>query len=218
MEVIVQNKARLFIIGASHLARELESWISLIPEDERDYELQGFLHNPKNGNPLEGYPSDYTILGDWENFPFKKGDRCIIGVADVEWREKIYNTLKDKVWFMPFIAHNAIVGKFTTIPDGTVICPFCTISTNVKLGNACIFNSGTQIGHDVILGNYCSLMANVDLGGHVTLGDKVFMGTNSTIVPNRKIANDVRIGAGSIVLRNIRKDGITVFGNPAKEI
>ncbi|MDD4227697.1 MAG: hypothetical protein PHU98_15070 [Mariniphaga sp.] len=218
MEGIVQNKARLFIIGASHLARELESWLCFIPEEKKDWELQGFLHNMGNGNPLNGFPSDYEILGDWENYPFHKGDRCIIGVADVEWREKIYNKLKDKVWFMPFIAHNAIIGKFNIIPDGTVICPNCIISTNVKLGKACLLNIGTQLGHDVEMGNFCSLMANVDLGGFVKLGNKVFMGTNSTIIPSRKIASQVRIGAGAIVVRNIKKEGITVFGNPAEEM
>ena len=180
--------------------------------------MQGFLHNIKNGNPLENYPSDYKILGDWETFPFEKGDRCIIGIADVEWREKIFNKLKDKIWFMPFVAHNAIVGKFNSIHDGSVICPNCIITTNVKLGIGCLLNIGTQIGHDVEMGNFCSLMANVDLGGFVKLGDKVFMGTNSTIIPSRKVASNVRIGAGSIVLRNIRKEGITVFGNPAEKI
>ena len=214
----VQNKARLFIIGASHLARELESWISLIPESERDWKFKGFLHDNANGDPLSGYFSDYEVIGDWETFPFLKGDRCIIGVADVEWREKIFNKLNDKVWFMPFKAHNAIVGKFTVIPDGTVICPFSAISTNVKLGKGCLFNTGTTIGHDVQMGDYCSLMANVDLGGFVKLGDKVFIGTKSTIIPSRKVVSNVRIGAGSVVIRNINKEGCTVFGNPAKEI
>lgn len=44
MEDIVQNKARLFIIGAGSLARELESWLSLVPEEDKDWELQGFLY------------------------------------------------------------------------------------------------------------------------------------------------------------------------------
>jgi sugar O-acyltransferase (sialic acid O-acetyltransferase NeuD family) len=214
----VQNKDRLFIVGASHLARELESWINLIPEEKKDWKFVGFLHNTKNGNPLEGFPSDYNILGDWESYSFQKGDRCIIGVADVEWREKIYNTLKDKVWFMPFVAHNSIIGKFSEISDGTVICPFCTISTNVKIGKACLFNSGTQIGHDVEISDFCSVMANVDLGGFVKLDNKVFIGTKSTILPKRKIASNVVVGAGSVVIRNIKKKSVVVFGNPAKEI
>ena len=218
MEDIVQNKARLFIIGASHFARELESWLELIPEKERDWELIGFLYDINDGNPLKDCPTDYHILGDWKTFPFEKNDRCLIGVADVEWREKIFNELNSKVFFMPFIAHNAVIGKFNKVSEGCIICPNCVVSTNVKLGKACLLNVGTQIGHDVEMGDYCSLMANVDLGGFVKLGKKVFIGSKAAIIPHRKIASNVRVGAGSVVIRNVKKEGVTIFGNPALEI
>ncbi len=212
------NKARLFIIGASNLARELESWLDAIPTQQRDWELQGFLHNLEDGNPLEGMPTDYTILGDWETFPFAKGDRCLIGVADASWREKIYNTLKDTVWFMPFIDPSAIIGKFTAIPDGAIIAPLSSVSTNVTLGTGTLIYMGSQIGHDSILGEFSSIMANVDLGGFVTIGTKVFMGSNSTIIPHKEIASNTIIGAGCIVIRDILSEGLTVVGNPGKVI
>jgi sugar O-acyltransferase (sialic acid O-acetyltransferase NeuD family) len=214
-DTLLNNKGRLFIIGANHLARELESWIELIPDDRRDWKFTGFLHNINDGNPLKQYPTDYKILGDWETFKFKKGDRCLIGVADVEWREKIFRTLENKVWFMPFIAPNAIIGKFNKISDGTIICPNTVITTNVKIGKGCLFNIGTQVGHDAEIGDFCSLMANVDLGGGSKVGRKVFIGTNSSILPKKKIADNVRIGAGSIVIKNVKKENVTLFGNPA---
>ena len=212
------DKARLFIIGASSLARELETWIELIPDHDRDWELTGFLHDCKNGNPLDGFPSDYNVLGDWETFDYETGDRCLIGVSDVGWREKIYTTLKEKVWFMPFVAPSAIIGKFTKIPDGTVVCPNCTISTNVTLGVGSFINCGTQIGHDTTIGNFCSIMASVDLSGFVQLGNSILIGSNATVLPKRKIADSVTIGTGSIVLQHIKKEGATVFGNPAAPI
>jgi acetyltransferase-like isoleucine patch superfamily enzyme len=60
-------------------------------------------------------------------------------------------------------------------------------------------------------------MANVDIGGGNKLGKRVFIGTNATIIPQREVSDDARIGSGSIVLRNI-KEAKTVFGNPAKTI
>jgi acetyltransferase-like isoleucine patch superfamily enzyme len=46
------------------------------------------------------------------------------------------------------------------------------------------------------------------------IGNKVYIGSNSTILPV-SICDDVVIGAGSVVTKNINKPG-TYVGNPAK--
>ena len=46
------------------------------------------------------------------------------------------------------------------------------------------------------------------------IGDRVSIGTNATILPV-EICNDVVIGAGSVVTKNITEPGIYV-GNPAR--
>ncbi len=212
----MQNK-RLFIIGAGDLGREVESWLSLVPVQQRDWELAGFLDKMKKGAPLKKFPSELKILGDWETFEYLPDDCCIIAIADTNTREKIYTNLNGIVTFLPFVASSAIIGKFTGIPDGTVVCPNCIISTNIKLGVGCFINIGTQIGHDVEIGSFSSLMAGIDVGGDCEIGEKVFIGSGAVILPRRKIGNNARIGAGSVVLRNVR-EGETVFGNPAKEI
>ena len=48
------------------------------------------------------------------------------------------------------------------------------------------------------------------------IGDKVFIGSNATILPV-EICNDVIIGAGAVVTKNINEPGIYA-GNPAKKI
>ena len=58
-------------------------------------------------------------------------------------------------------------------------------------------------------------MASVDLGGNVNIGEEVFIGTKATIVPGKSIASNIIIGAGSLVIRNLKKVG-SYFGNPAK--
>jgi len=215
----MKAKANLYIIGAGNFARELESWIHLIPDESRDWELKGFLYNNINdNNPLKTKPTDYQIIGNWEEFHFNAEDRCVIGVADVEWRETIYNYLKSKVWFMPLIATNTFIGKFNNIPDGTLIAPFCTIQTNVKMGVGCMFNIGTCIGHDSEIGNFCSFMGGTTIAGNCLIGEKVYTGINVGIIPEIQIADKVLIGAGSTVIKNVTKTGCTVFGNPAREI
>ena len=53
------------------------------------------------------------------------------------------------------------------------------------------------------------------MGGYSVLGDTTTIQTNSIILPHVKVGNDCTVGAGAVVIKKV-KDGITVYGNPAK--
>ncbi|MFK4391700.1 acetyltransferase [Bacillus sp. AFS026049] len=53
--------------------------------------------------------------------------------------------------------------------------------------------------------------------GLVNIGNKVFIGAGSIILPNVKIGDNVIIGAGSVVSKDIKSNTVVV-GNPAKVI
>lgn len=211
------KKHNLFIIGASNFGREMESWLNLIAPSERDWELKGYLHYFKEKSPLDGYPSDYEIVGDWRDYNLTKNDYCILAVADCLWKERIYNQLKSKTRFYTYIAPGVILGKSNVFGEGTIVCPGSIITTNVVIGNCVTINIGTQIGHDSIIGDFTSIMPNVDMGGKVNVGKKVFIGTKATIIPNMVIEDGATVGAGSVVLKKVKRS-TTVFGNPAKLI
>jgi len=83
-----------------------------------------------------------------------------------------------------------------------------------------------EIGDDVIMSNKCQLLAH-DFSmvfhtgyarfGRIVIGNRVFIGANTTILMNVRIGNDVIIGAGSLVNKDI-PDGCVVAGVPAKVI
>lgn len=54
-------------------------------------------------------------------------------------------------------------------------------------------------------------------GGPITIGNNVFIGEGTTVLRNVKIGDNVIIGAGSVVTKNIPSDCIAA-GNPAKVI
>jgi sugar O-acyltransferase (sialic acid O-acetyltransferase NeuD family) len=205
----------IYIVGAGDLGREIESWFDLYSEGTDKFRIVGYLDD--NLNALDGFPSDYKVIGSIGSFKFNKNDQIILAIANPVTKEKIYRKLLNKVKFYTFIANNVTIGKNVDIDEGSIILPNAIISTNVKIGKCVIVNIGTQIGHDVIVDDFCSLMANVDLGGCVHLGKKVYIGTNATILPQISIVDDVKIGAGSIVINKVLKSQ-TVFGNPAKKI
>lgn len=118
------------------------------------------------------------------------------------------------------IKNNVFVGPFVEIQKGVVIGDNSRISSHtficelVKVGDDCF------IGHGVMFIN--DLFKNGKTGGskknwHPTeVGNKVLIGSNSTLLPVT-VCDNVVIGAGSVVTKDILKSGIYA-GNPAKFI
>ena len=209
-------KHKLYIIGAGEFGRELESWISTSDDSGRDWELKGFIDDGKPVGALD-FPSNLEVLGSVDTFPFNQEDYILISIANAKIRKKITTKLTGKVRFLTYIDSRASIGLFNKIGAGSIICPYCIITTNVTIGEHVIMNIGSHIGHDVEVGSYSSLMPNVDLGGNCKVGECVFIGTNACLIPSRHLANNIVVGAGSTVIRNFLKPDITIFGNPAKQ-
>lgn len=208
-------KKKLFLIGAGDFGREMESWIGMNPGFFDEWEVKGFLD--KNPNALNGFPSDYSVIGSPLEYSFGDNDYVLICITNPETKMLLSQALQGVVRFYTYIDHTAIVSKFVKVGGGSIVAPNCIVSTNVEIKEFVTLNCGTQIGHDCRVGRFSSLMPNVDLGGGVVLGERVFMGTNSTIIPRKTVSDNIVIGAGSIVVRNLSKAG-TYFGNPASHL
>ena len=209
------DKKKLFIIGAGELGREVGSWLNIIPETEKDYQVMGYLDN--DSEALEGFNSPFKVLGSEADFDFPENSWVIIAISNVHTRKKIFEYLKGKVQFYNFIHPTAILGINVEIAEGCLIMPYVVITTNIIIGKSVFINIGSVVGHDSAIGDFCSLAPHTDLGGHVKLGDLVTLSTKTTIAPRQKVGSEAFIGSGSVVLRNIPAGGNAV-GNPVKII
>ncbi|MFO0356661.1 MAG: acyltransferase [Sphingobacteriaceae bacterium] len=120
-----------------------------------------------------------------------------------------------------------------TIGDNCFIGPFCEIQKDVLIGNNCKVQSHSFICELVKLGDNCFVghgvmfindlfagggpaMGNKARWKETTIGNNVSIGSNATILPIR-ICDNVVIGAGSVVTKDINSPGVYA-GNPAKKI
>lgn len=80
-----------------------------------------------------------------------------------------------------------------------------------------IINPLARIGeHCTIHGNCCIGNSGDDSKGLPIIGDGVDIGQGAQVLGNVQIANHVKIGAGSIVLKSINEEGCSVVGIPGK--
>ena len=109
-------------------------------------------------------------------------------------------------------------GRFFT---GVEIHPGAKIGRGVFIDHG----MGVVIGETAIVGDYTLIYQGVTLGGtgkesgkrHPTLGSNVVVGAGAKVLGNIQISDRVRIGAGSIVLRDVPPDA-TVVGIPGRII
>lgn len=143
-----------------------------------------------------------------------------IGIRDVKFGENVHIV-------EPVNLYGCEIGFHTFIG------PFVEIQKNVSIGNNCKIQSHTFICELVEIGNNCFIShgvmfindvfsAGAPAGGDVSkwkktvIGNHVSIGSNATILPV-KIVDNVVIGAGAVVTKNILESGVYV-GNPARKL
>lgn len=203
------------IYGAGGFGREVACLLKGINEAKPQWNFIGFFDDAVE--PTKNYPYGPILGGiDVVNHWNKPLAICIaIGRPNVI--ERVVNSIDNtNINYPNIISPSAIIMDADTqrMGRGNLICAGCWISCNTEIGDFNQLNNYITIGHDSKIGNYNSFMPGVRISGEVTIGDRNLWGLNSGILQQKKVGNDVTIGAGSILLRNV-KNGGTYVGVPA---
>tara|TARA_B110000211_G_scaffold224965_1_gene276602 strand:+ start:232 stop:831 length:600 start_codon:yes stop_codon:yes gene_type:complete len=193
-----KNKKKL-IIGNGDLSREFISF--------SNFELNEYI----NCDRVEDLNIELPILREYFN-------EIYIAISDPLIRQKVFNLLKsNNIIVDTYIHPSVIVGKNTVIGEGCIIMPKVLISNDVIIKNSILINNCSNIGHNSIINDFCSIMANVSLGGFCEIEENVYIGSAAVLIPKAKVNRNIKIGLGTVVIRNLKKKG-SYFGNPAKFI
>ena len=205
----------IVIIGAGDFGKELVWLIEDINKNKPTYVILGFLDDDlgKVGKSFFGY----EVLGTTEmlrEIAEKVTTGAVVAMQDGSIRKKIVEKHPEFTGWETLVHPSAHISDTTILGEGCVICAGTNISVNSAVGNHCILNLSTTMGHDCIVENYVSIMSGAVVSGHVVLGECSYLGSNSTIVPFKKVGKSAKVGAGSVVIRNV-KDHMSVMGVPA---
>lgn len=141
---------------------------------------------------------------------------CVIAVGEPSTREKLFQRLSSEgIRLTCLIDPTAIVSPTAKINNGTIICEYSTIHTEVELGHNTLIQPFCDIGHDIKVGDHTVLSPYCAPGGGAVFGKRVFVGMKSSIMELLTIGDDAIVGMGSAVFRDVPA-GNTVVGNPAR--
>ncbi len=123
------------------------------------------------------------------------------------------------------IGHHCIIGKNVYLDSGVTIGNYCKIQNNVSIYHGSVIGNKVFIGPHVVFTNDRYPRATTKEGvlktandwhvDHIIIKDGVSIGACSVILPGVIVNQFAMIGAGSVVVDNVKEFNL-VFGNPAK--
>lgn len=123
------------------------------------------------------------------------------------------------LWGVPIVPR--VVSQFSRFFTGIEIHPGATIGRRffIDHGSGVVIGETSEIGDDVLM------YQGVTLGGtgaergkrHPTIGNRVVIGTGAKVLGNIRIGDNVKIGAGSVVVHPA-PDNSTVVGVPGRVV
>ena len=167
---------------------------------------------------LKFIKSDFSIIK--ERDPAARGFLEIL-LCYPGFQALVMHRISHKLWKYKIPLLPRVLSQFTRSFTGIEIHPGAQIGRGVFIDHG----MGVVIGETSQIGNRCLLYQGVTLGGtgkdhgkrHPTLEENVVVGAGAKVLGAITVGTNTRIGAGSVVLRDVDADS-TVVGIPGRVI
>lgn len=177
-----------------------------------------FVDDGQANTDLNGYQVlSYTDFIDNS----KTDKRVTIAIANSQVREKLVARLdQDSVQHLEIQAANTVILDEVEMGEGSLLCPFTCITSNIKIGKFFHANIYSYVAHDCIIGDYVTFAPGVKCNGNIHIEDHAYIGTGAVIkqgTPDKPlvIGKGAVVGMGAVVTKSVPA-GVTVVGNPAR--
>lgn len=147
----------------------------------------------------------------------------VLAIANGEIRQNLAQKChRDNLRSWAVRAENVITLDAVELGEGAILCPFVTLTSNIKIGRHFHANLYSYVEHDCVIGDFVTFAPGAKCNGNVVIEDHAYIGSGAIIKQGRPgqplvIGRGAVIGMGAVVTRDV-PPGATVAGNPARPL
>jgi len=209
---------RFAIFGASGFGREVLPLVRQQLQAEADPCDVVFVDD----NPPAAEQNGHRVMtyGEWLTMP-ATSRHITLAIANSVVREKLAAQCEaDGVEFVHTQASNTVVLDEVEMGPGAILCPFVSLTSNIRIGKQFHANIYSYVAHDCVIGDFVTFAPGVHCNGNVVVEDHAYIGTGAILKQGQPgaplvIGRGAVVGMGAVVTKSVAP-GDTVIGNPAK--
>ena len=203
-----------------YIRRNKDTWIIVSKDLKNEFEMYQEAYGPAVKAIFTDFPEYYfclfhnSIYSLREKSNPKIGANCNIHetvVTDVDGLKIVNGPNGEKLQFIHSghveIGDDVDIGPHSVIHRGTM--------ETTKISNGCKIGALNNIGHNCYIGENTVFAVGTILNGGVMVGKNCWFGSGVLVKHYTRIVDDVVLGMGAVVLKDITKSGIYI-GNPAR--
>ena len=169
------------------------------------------------------FPADVILEVDVQKHP---AIGYVVGVGENAVRQVIAQRFAGTIRFINLIHPSATFGQSQRqaieAQQGGIVCAGVRFTSNIKVGDFCIFNQNATVAHDVIIENFVHVAPGSNISGNVHIGSRCWIGAGAIVNQGTgsaklHIGADTIIGSGAVVIKPCELNSVYA-GVPAKRI
>lgn len=175
-------------------------------------------------NPTSDFVNGYRVLTYRQFIATKEVDKYVaIAIANPVIRNRLSELcVSDGITPFSVVADNVVIMDEVSIGEGSILSPFVTLTSNIKIGRHFHANLYSYVEHDCVIGDFVTFAPGVKCNGNILIEDHAYIGAGAVLRQGKPseplvIGKAAVIGMGSVVTNNVPA-GVTVVGNPARPL
>lgn len=205
----------MLIVGAKGFAKEV---LEILIQNDYSEPIY-FFDNVSSDIPTQQF--GFSILKSLDEVKGVLGNNFnfTLGLGEPNLRRNLHEVFISLGGnFSSTISPFSKIGHFDNeLGEGLNIMTGAVITNSIKIGKGALINLNCTVGHDTIIEDFVEISPGSHISGNCFIGENSQLGTNCTILPKVKVGRNVRVGAGSVITKDV-PDGVTIVGVPGKII
>ena len=177
------------------------------------FEIAGFVDD-------FSHASDRRVAGKpvYPATVIQPGDTVFMGFGDNKMRQQTGRDLLARGVEVKTLIHpSAVVSRYAKIGVGCYVGANAVVDPECEIGDFVILNKSSVVSHNTVIGEAAHLCPGSMCAGWCLVGERCFLGIGTKVTARIKLGADVYVGAGAVIVESCIKQGVLLYGVPARE-